>query len=282
MAAHYAPMNFLRAMPNPLLARYFEQRGIDLKIDVASLKPRKVEPIATALEGLDRGVADPIETEFQQIHEMACEGGAKALHQELSEIGKGLPEAPDRQRISLLSIAMTVLLEEPDVFWTAMLFRPFFDEGRYWRKVNDLAFEMPSRPEAACGKLTECLIAYYRGREGRGRNCAVEYLRRGDQHFFFAFPEDYPQAQQERASDRLETRTVRPAFDLVFVVTEGESMSLDTCAHALGGKGQGKGSDPMQAGGDRRVRVPVCSTLQAWELPDEGPESARADRPANG
>jgi hypothetical protein len=126
-------------------------------------------------------------------------------------------------------LALETLLVSPKAFADALIFRPYFDQDRYWRKVTGLTFRMPADSLSRCDYLAACLKTFFRHNDGRGRNCKVDYYRREERHFFFAFPEDYPQTMAVWEKGNLRPSFFNPAFEVVFVVTEGITYSLDTC-----------------------------------------------------
>ena len=133
-----------------------------------------------------------------------------------------------KDKRSLIETTLCALLERPEAFKMALLFRPYFDQGRYWRKVPGLTFGLPADPDRHIGSLTACLKDYFRAREGRGRNCKVDYYRRDTRHFFLAFPEGYPQVVHAWQANELEAMPITPAFEVAFVF-DNDGNSLDTC-----------------------------------------------------
>lgn len=79
MAAQYSNRHFFRKAPNHLLALFFEAKGIVLAVDFSRLKGNDSEALQTVLNTLtDDNIAD-LETEFQDVSALACEGGITAL-----------------------------------------------------------------------------------------------------------------------------------------------------------------------------------------------------------
>ena len=228
MTSAYSLKAFLRVTPKAILAEYFQRKQIGLGIDVCVLKERDIGPITAALEQLPRETADKIETDFRNIHQLANDAGAKALHQELTHRGEEGAFDGENSKHSLITITLRSFLEHPEAFDLALLFRPYFDQGRYWRKVSALPFGLPADPHEHVELLTACLKDYFRTREGRGRNCKVDYHRRDTRHFFLAFPEDYPQVVHAWQADELEAIPITPAFEVAFVFDEAQKC-LDTC-----------------------------------------------------
>jgi len=61
------------------------------------------------------------------------------------------------------------------------------------------------------------MSSYFHYTEGRGSNCLVEYYRRGDRDYFFAYPEDYSQHSIEWQNGKFERRPHKPAFEIIYV-----------------------------------------------------------------
>jgi hypothetical protein len=221
MTDQYSLKSFLRAAPNVLLDRYFKATGIDL--DVSGLKETHVEPIAAILDELPKEQLDHVETDFKNVHLLANEAGGKALHQELANLGRPDAMIATDKKTSLITLALETFLGSPKAFADALIFRPYFDQDRYWRKVTGLRFPMPDDPLLRCDYLAACLKTFFRHNDGRGRNCKVDYYRRDERHFFFAFPEDYPQTMAVWEKGNLRPSFFNPAFEVVFVVTEGST-----------------------------------------------------------
>lgn len=79
MAGQYSHLQFFRRTPNELLARYFISKNIELGINFKELNKKAEDAIFQAFIKLpaDQQVAN--ETDFQNIHAMACDGGIQAL-----------------------------------------------------------------------------------------------------------------------------------------------------------------------------------------------------------
>ena len=77
MTNQYSPQQFLRRTPNEFLENYFAYKGIDLEVDFSA--PKAKEIIFQALINLPDAQQAEIETEFQNINALACEGGVAAL-----------------------------------------------------------------------------------------------------------------------------------------------------------------------------------------------------------
>ncbi len=78
-------------------------------------------------------------------------------------------------------------------------------------------------------QLSKAISNYFREKEARGRNCKIETYTRNNKEYFFAYPEDYAQTNNEWISNSLENRATHPAFEIIFVYCADEQ-SLDIYA----------------------------------------------------
>src|SRR5262245_51583646 len=97
--------------PKALLAEYFRRKKVRLGIDVGILKERDIGPIIEALEQLPRETTDKVDTDFRNVHQLANDAGAKALHQELTHRGEGSAFNGDLSKHSLIEITLRALLD---------------------------------------------------------------------------------------------------------------------------------------------------------------------------
>ena len=79
MARLYSSKEFFRQMPNALLARYFQGRGLFGDIDFASMKETKPDELFAAWLGLPDNQRNAMDAEFWEIFEMSCEKGFSRL-----------------------------------------------------------------------------------------------------------------------------------------------------------------------------------------------------------
>lgn len=222
MSGHYSLKNFLRKAQNKDLQRYFKENGIEIAVDWDKLKETKIDPVADAIERLADNTRKTIEGDFLSIHVLNNEAGYQALRQELAQ---GKNSALDN--MDFINAAFLCFFDHRQVFNMARVFQPFFDKGRYWRKVQDVPGKFPANPAQHTKRLAEFLTIYFKDNEGRGRNCQVEHYQRDNRHFFFAFPEDHPIHLIQWERSEMKKTLVHPAFEVVFVY-DAKVRSLDT------------------------------------------------------
>ena len=93
MPRHYSTRDFFRQMPNVLLARYFQGRGLFGDLDFAAMKEGKPDELFSAWLALADSQRHEMDAEFQDIFEMSCEKGFRAI---IDEAGWQLRESQSR------------------------------------------------------------------------------------------------------------------------------------------------------------------------------------------
>lgn len=82
MARQYSTRDFFRQMPNTLLARYFEARGVLGELDFRAMKDTQPDELLAAwLKVLDDR-RNPMDAELLEIFDMSCEKGSLAIMDE--------------------------------------------------------------------------------------------------------------------------------------------------------------------------------------------------------
>jgi hypothetical protein len=84
MVQEYQPRRFFRNAPNRLLQRYFAARNVPSEVDFGVLTETQVEPIYKTWLKLSDDARKEMEQNFQDIDELATEGGSKAILDEAS------------------------------------------------------------------------------------------------------------------------------------------------------------------------------------------------------
>jgi len=116
MARQYQPRRFFRQAPNRLLRRYFAGRNVLADVDFDALTETQVEPIYKAWLNLAEDTRNEMEQDFQDIDELATEGGSKAILDEARWHGEDLAGQ---------FAALTGFHEH--AFWT------FLERPKYWQ-----------------------------------------------------------------------------------------------------------------------------------------------------
>ena len=245
MARHYSTKNFFRHMPNNLLARYFEGRGLLGDIDFGAMKEGKPDELFAAWLELPDGQRNEMDAEFRDIFEMSCEKGFRAIIDEASWQLRGDHEllAGFVDTLSDLSNhferAIITFLDY-NSFWRGATRFYHADTLPYWRKRKNLPHRQAAVDEQSLQYLASLIRHYFHTTEGRGKNCIVEPFRRGDLDYYFAYPEDYSQQSIEWVDGEFDRRPHNPAFEVIYVYSQKEG-SLD-----LNFRGSYKAIEPLQ------------------------------------
>jgi len=79
MTRHYTTRDFFRQMPNALLARFFQERGLLKTFDFAAMPDSKPNALFADWIELPEYQRHKLDGEFRDIFEMSCEKGFKAI-----------------------------------------------------------------------------------------------------------------------------------------------------------------------------------------------------------
>ena len=235
MARHYSTRSFFRQMPNDLLARYFEGRGLFGELDFAAMKETQPEELFAAWLELPEERRNAMDSEFREIFEMSCEKGFQAVIDEARWQWRDDPAELTGfvEKMSTLpghfQRAMATYLDHPECWRGASRFY-HADVLPYWRKRKHLGHERAAVDAASLEQLAHLIRTYFHRSEGRGNHCVVEPYRRGELDYFFAYPEDYSQQQIEWVKGAFARRPHNPAFEVVFVYSQQEG-ALDLNFH---------------------------------------------------
>jgi len=225
MSSAYAPRTIFRQTSNAVLARYFASKDLLSDIDFDSLLETDVEPIFEAYQALPDSVRTGIDTDLRSVNALASERGELILIEEASQF-HGLDLQEDFAALdNFHDRAMVSFLDHRDVFDVASLFNNAdLGQKRYWILSRAVVKLVPRDDPRTVERLGTALGAYLFKTEGRGQPCTVEVYRRGERHYFFAYPEDYGTTQQEYVGSALDRRAVRPVFEIIFVYSKDEGV----------------------------------------------------------
>jgi hypothetical protein len=261
MARHYSTKDFFRQMPNALLARYFQGRGLFDGLDFSAMKEGKPDALFAAWLTLPDAQRNEMDAEFLDIFALCCEKGFLAI---LDEARWQLRETPAQltplvETLSALpnhfERAMVTFLDHKD-FWKGATRFYHADTLSYWRKRKNLPHRPAAVDDASIQQLAKLIRDYFHHAEGRGKNCAVEPYRRGKLDYFFCYPEDHSQRSIEWVNGVFDPRPHNPAFEVVYVYSQKEG-TLD-----LNFRGSHKAVEPLQG-------MFVQAILKLDELPPD-------------
>lgn len=261
MARHYSTKDFFRQMPNTLLARYFQGRGLFENLDFGAMKEGKPDELFAAWLALPDGQRDEMDAELRDIFALCCEKGFLAI---LDEARWQLRDATEEitplvEKLSALpnhfERAMITFLDHKE-FWKGATRFYHADTLSYWRKRKNLPYRAAAVDDASIRQLADLIRNYFHHTEGRGKNCAVEPYRRGELDYFFCYPEDHSQRSIEWVNGVFDPRPHNPAFEVVYVYSQKEG-TLD-----LNFRGSHKAVEPLQG-------MFVQAILKLDELPPD-------------
>lgn len=227
MARHYSTKHCFRQMPASLLARFFAARNLLTDFDFSALMDGKPEALFETWLALPEEQRRPADVELQDIFEMSCEKGFRAILDEVRWQWHGDPGTLTAfvERLSDLPNhyhrAMVTFLDHPGCWKGATLFF-HADSLSYWRKRKHLGHWPAAVDERSLRQLATQIGGYFHHTEGRGRHCVVEPFRRGELDYFFVYGEDYSQQSVEWVDGEFGRRPHNPAFEVVFVYSQRE------------------------------------------------------------
>ncbi len=231
MASHYSTRDFFRQMPNALLGRYFNERGLFHDLDFAAMKEGKPDELFSAWLALPDARRTELEAELRDIFALSSEKGFLAILDEARWQMRGAPEQIEAFVGTLSALpghferAMTAYLDHPELWKGASRFY-HADTLSYWRKRKNLPRNPAATDATSTDQLAGLIRNYFHHTEGRGKNCVVEPYRRGERDYFFCYPEDHSQRSIEWRNGALDPRTHNPAFEVIYVYSQKEG-SLD-------------------------------------------------------
>lgn len=225
MAQEYSLKAFLKKAPNHLLKRYLTD-DLDLKIPWHKLSEASADEINKVIQSATEETRQKIEQDFREIHDMADESGHRLFIEEgrnphhnveLADVLDGMT--------GHLECAFYVFLEHPKVFYVASRFHEAEKLPRP-RKRDRLPKAEPGTTQETSDRLGKAISEYYTHSEGRGYAYQIEHYARSDRLYWFAYASDYADSRLVFEGNEMESRTERPAFQIVFVYS-AEERSLE-------------------------------------------------------
>jgi len=103
MSRHYSTKDFFRQMPNALLARYFQVRGLFGDLDFSAMKETHPDELFATWLHLPNSQRNEMDAEFRDIFELSCEKGFRAIIDEAEWHLTTDPDARSSQRSPTIS-----------------------------------------------------------------------------------------------------------------------------------------------------------------------------------
>lgn len=213
-------MAFLRKIPVHFLNQYLRKYKLLLDIDFTESEETLIESIFESWKKLPDNDRKKIEQDFQIIHQMATEGGTKAILDAGNEQGENL--APTFAELKgVYEHAFWTFLERPGYWDAATAFeRADNISDVYWRKRKNFPNVAAHTGTDDIKALELALSQYFYINQGRGKNCKVEVYKRNGIDYFFAYPEDYAQVNDIWQGNKLSRYPYYPAFEIIFVYSQ--------------------------------------------------------------
>ena len=217
MPAHYNLRSCLRQLSRGLLAELLNHHAIDVALDLSTLKKQQIDPIFAAINALPDDRRQPLDEDFRNIVSLASVGGVSQIIEEARFQGFEIIQEL-RPIASLIDRAAWACLHHRSAFEkaTRLAVRDLLP-GRYWKRRLPIAALPDANLSGAVNPLATAISAYFTEQEGRGKACSIDYLRRGNLHHLFAYPEDFPASPLAWTAQGLGPHRYRPAFEVVFV-----------------------------------------------------------------
>jgi hypothetical protein len=114
MARHYSTRDFFRQMPNTLLARYFQERGLFGALDFAAMRETQPDQLFAPWLDLPDRQRNEMDAEFRDIFELSCEKGFRAIIDEAEWFGPTsvFTSSQAHTTVRILADMQTFTLEE--------------------------------------------------------------------------------------------------------------------------------------------------------------------------
>lgn len=246
MARNYSTRDYLRQLPGELLVRYFAGHAVLGEWDAAALAKDKRHALFESWLALPPGKRQAMDAEMQEMSAQSDEKGFRGIVDEAAWHLRN--DQPGLEAFTTLlgklanhhARAMVTFLDHR-MYWRGACRFSHADGLPYWRKRLHMGHGAAAVDDASLQQLAKLIRDYFHRTEGRGNNCLVEPLRRGNLDYFFAYPEDFSQQSPEWVDGQFKDQPHTPAFEVVFVYSQADG-SLD-----LNFRGSYKALEPLQA-----------------------------------
>lgn len=221
---HYSTKMFFRNVSKDLLEKFFRSHEYLPDFDFNALNGNDKEALFHAWLNLPDEIKNQIDTIFQDIFDLSCEKGIKAINGTIESETNGvhsirhkLAEIPNNY-----DRAFTVYLEHRLSYWDKILLFFHTDSLSNWRKRKQLPCTPVAKDQQSLKSFATAIGEYFYTIEAKGKNCIVETLRRGELDYYFAYPEDYSRLSNEWIDGEFTARPRKPALEIVFVYNQSE------------------------------------------------------------
>ncbi len=190
-----------------------------------AMKKRKgAEKISDAIEELPDEAQEAVETDFEQVNELAYANGVEAILEEAAFRKQVWPDssidwaARFPEMSNHYERAFRVFLEDPELFEVAGRFDEMDRHGRRQRRTIDKDL-VPKVEKEDLAALGAAIGAIYKPVSGSKRCIVDNYLRRDpDRHCYFVYPEDHVVSELSYVKDdELKPVPRRPVLEVILV-----------------------------------------------------------------
>ncbi|WDI41476.1 hypothetical protein [Bremerella sp. P1] len=249
-------------VPNCLLREYFVRHGhAEFVTEWDGEKEKDIGSVFEYIQLLDDRERDEIESGLHSVSDLASDAGLTALFQAARDYG--LPDLVNEaaEELGIWGRTMWIWLHYPGIFDKGqILFQ--IDQMSFWRKRTDLpSNDSPDTSDPAIENLKEEISDLLR-EQGRGKDCTVDWLKRGDVFYFFAYPDDFVSSVLVHDKEgHLAPKSIRTTLSIVFAYDPKHS-SLELFAKGL--------HKPVK----EHLEKIFAGTILRWKLNDYDPDAA--------
>lgn len=217
-AKPYAPLAFLRSVPNKLLQEFFAKREELLDFPWEQQKKEvAVQLIHDAWSELPVEKAHEVEGIFQDVYEVAHEPGIKTLIEEgnYHELDFATPLS---KMDGFEEQALWVYIHHRERFEVAARFNHADSlSRRSWRTRGGFPSAQPRIDPVAKDELAAKIAEHFQ-KESRGKHCVVEnWWRAKKAQYFFAYPEDFARIDDSYdAKGKFRRQVHKPVFEVIY------------------------------------------------------------------
>ncbi len=219
MTDKYSPKSFLRTTSPEMLAAYFRQAGLLPDFNFVNSAARKrTDALHDAICALSDEIRQRVQQDFQDILWLSNKagGGLKSIIHEATFQGVDLSELD--KILELRDKIMWVFLHHSAIFNSCLrLAKRHLYSQTNWRQIDIPTARLVAAPDRLI-QLSNQLKRYFTTVHGKGTACQIEFMERGNLHYFFAYLDDYCRREQEYDNtQQLKAVLRRPAFEVVMV-----------------------------------------------------------------
>lgn len=225
MSGNFEIRNFFRKMPPDLVREYFSTKhGIEFGVLQEDAQQTELEKQLEDWRNLSESIRSATERDFIEINNMSDEAGIIAILDEADwHMGGREKLLNEWQDFPINRRVFYTFLNRSELWKQARLFHHSDTlPQNLWKKRKGFGHLKPDVSPEAINAFAQRLGDYFFEHDGKGRNCRVEVLKRKNQDYFFAYPEDYSREILEWNQNTLTPRVAKQAYCLIFIYVQEE------------------------------------------------------------